>query len=650
MEESKHTSRIESLKKKLYSRTRKNTISKEKVLEQKSFDVKDDWHRPADVVGNTSSEELKFQTEEKIMTKKHSSLNKALIGAFIFFILTAIYAVLSFTGSGGVISSKNIDIVISGPVSIAAGDVLSLQVDVRNKNDVALELTDLLIEYPEGTRTADNITRELKRERFSLGDIASGKNSEKVIESILFGEEGEKKIIKIEVEYRVEGSNAIFVTEREYQVEIVSSPVSMEVSSPTSISSGQEIEFVVKVVANSANTVSNVLLSAEYPFGFEFTSANINPSYDDNVWELGNLKEGSTKTVRIKGVLLGQNSEERTFRFQTGIPSEFDEKIIGTPFLTNSSSIVIQRPFISIDLALNGNTSEIYTADTAGLIRGDISWQNNLPSKISNVSVEVSIQGSILDEATVSSGKGFFRSTDKKIIWDSRTFPSLSSLEAGESGTASFSFKSLGESALAGTNISPDIKLVANIYGDSFDDSGVPKRIVTTLEKTVQIKSVIDVGARSVHFVGPFINSGPMPPKVNSETTYTVILSASNLLNDITGADVTAILPTYVRWMGVVSPSSENIVYNPVGGKVTWKVGNLKKGVGYSSPAKEVAFKVALTPSVSQVGTSVDIVKDIKFEAQDVYTDTLITDTFGRITTRLSTDPQFIDSQSQVVE
>jgi len=643
-----YRSRISEIRKRLYSRTDKTVTSRNKPLRQEDFDVPDDWEKKESLSDHAVNETLNVYKNESDMKKKTPLINKLLLIATGFFILTGLYATLSFVGGNGVISSKNIEIVVSGPISIAAGDILSLQVDVRNENDVALELADLLIEYPIGTREAENLGKELKRERISLGDIQSGRSSENVIESVLFGEEGEKKTIKIEVEYRVSGSNAIFVAEREYQVEIVSSPISMEISSPTSISSGQEIEFVVKVAANSENTVNDVLLVAEYPFGFAYEGSSVEPSYDENIWALGDLKPGAVKTVRVRGVLIGQDEEERTFRFEAGIPSEFDEKIIGTPFLTHSSSLVIKRPFVSIDMAFNGSVSDEYVIPIGDKVRADISWRNNLPSKVSNVVIEVEFMGDILDRSTISSRDGFFRSSDETMVWDSRSVQEFAAIGSGEKGSVSFNFGSLKRNSISGVSFDPKIKLIANISADSFDDSGVPKKIVTTIEKTVDISSYVELSAHALHFSGPFLNNGPMPPKPNSETTYTIVWSVSNLLNDITGTEVTATLPTYMRWMGVIDSPNEDVTYNPVGGEITWRVGNVDGDVGYNSPSRKLYFQVALIPSTSQIGDVLNLTSASSLEAQDTHTDVRLSASAKAVNMRLTSDPQYINDYGLV--
>ena len=647
-----YKSRIEELKKRLYSRTNKPKDPVFTDLKQKSFDVKDDWSY-SDGTANQAKENILINNIDDMTKKKqHSFLNKILTVSVIFFVIAVVYALFSFGVGRGVISSDNIVIKVSGPVSISAGEPLSLELAIKNNNNVDLELADLLVEYPEGTRDALDLSKELKRHRESLGTIKSGDTATVVIDSVLFGEEGDKRIISIGLEYRVPGSNAIFFTEKKYEVEIISSPLSMTVDSPTNVNSGEEIKFVLTITPNSSEKIDKILVVAEYPFGFQYNDkTGTKTSFDNNVWEINNLTPGSKEKIIIHGTMLGQNAEERTFRFIVGLPKEFDEKVIGTPFLTHSRSISIEKSFIGLQLALNNSSSDNVTVSIGEDIQGDLTWQNNLTSKVKNVQLEVSLKGEMLDRKSVSAGNGFFRSTDDTIVWDSRAISTFASMDAKTSGSTGFSFEPIDLSKAAGLFKNPTITLIAKISGDTMDDSGVPQRLVTTLSKSVTIATQMNLSSRAYYFSGPFVNSGPLPPKVNQETTYTVVFSISNALNKITGTRVSATLPAYARWMGVVSPTTENVKYNPVSGEITWEAGDVSAGVGYSNPSRDVYFQIAITPGLSQVGTTPVLIINPQMNARDVVTDTQMTsDVAGEVTIQTKSDSGFKLEYAKVVE
>jgi len=109
-------------------------------------------------------------------------------------------------------------------------------------------------------------------------------------------------------------------------------------------------------------------------------------------------------------------------------------------------------------------------------------------------------------------------------------------------------------------------------------------------------------------------------------------------------------LPPYVRWLGVVSPSSEKISYNPVGGEISWNVGDVDSGTGINIPSKEISFQVMLLPSVSQIGQTPDLTTEVVVTGKDMFTNASLREVFRSVNTRLSTDPGFNASKANVVE
>jgi len=643
MEPSGYKSRIENLKNYLYSRKEKIVRNRKNInLKEKDYNLKSDWGT------KNPNEDNILNISDMMQKNKKSTLGKWFFVAVIFLLFSVVFAFFSFRGGGNDISSENIDIQLSGPVSIGAGDVLSLEVYVLNKNSVNLETADLLVEYPDGTRSSSDVKTELKRQRESLQTIKPNEKKNIVVKSILFGEENSKKEIKIGLEYRIPGSNAIFYTEKKYEIEINSSPVSLNVSSPKEINSGQEIEFKVDIKSNSENKIENLLLEAEFPFGFKLSKSNPESSFGDNLWDV-DLKPLEKKTIYIKGSINGQDGEKRTFKFNIGIKKEEDEKLIEVNFVTYSEEVMIKKSFLSLNVALDkDSSSNDYIIGVGEVIRFDISWNNNLETKIIDAILKVKLNGDIIDDQSVSSMNGFYNSSDNTIIWDKRSIPELAIIESGNSGNTSFNFKSLNLIKNILTKV-PEINVETTISGtEPAGQNSSLKNITTTVTKNIRISSDVLLNSRATYFSGKFINSGPIPPKVGSETTYTITISLSNSLNDVADGKVTMVLPPYLRWMGVISPSDEKISFNPIGGEIEWKVGDVYKGTGYSKDAREIQFQVAFIPSSSQRGSSAVLVDKIIFTGMDTFTDSEIKTSEKQLTTRIKTDTYFKDGNDIV--
>ena len=187
-----------------------------------------------------------------------------------------------------------------------------MQIGITNGNAVPIESATLIVEYPSGTQSATEKGKELFSERLSLETIKQGETVNIPIKAIVFGEENEEKTINVSVEYRVQGSNATFFKEAEpLHFKISSSPVVVRADVLKKISSGQETDIKLTVVSNSRNALSQVLVKAEYPTGFDFTKSSPAPSHSQNVWLIENLEPEKEAEIIITGVVVGKETRGR---------------------------------------------------------------------------------------------------------------------------------------------------------------------------------------------------------------------------------------------------------------------------------------------------------------------------------------------------
>ncbi len=534
---------------------------------------------------------------------------------------------------------------------MAGGEVLPLEIGIKNNNSVQLKVVDLQVTFPDGTREAENISRELKRYTEVLGDMNVGETKSKVIKAILFGEENSRKTIKVSVEYRTPGSNAIFSKEKEYPIMISSSPVNIMVKGITEANANQNIDYEIEIVSNSLTTIKDLSFRVDYPFGFEYKSSTPKPYLDNNVWSIGDLAPGGRRTIKLSGNITGQDGEERVFKFTVGNPNKLNEREISTPFVYSDASVFIRKPFVALSLAVNGDLNKDVVIESGKISRGDLVWTNNLPNQIYDLTIELKLRGDPLDKSTISSQKGFYRSIDNTIIYSGENNPSLISLSPGQTGEASFDFASFGNYSKTGSSFTnPEIYLDVSIRGKRVEGSSVPEELLFSDSKRVKISSNISLLSRGFYYIGPFTNSGPVPPTVEQESTYTVTWTVTNTSNLVSGTKVSATIPSYVKWTNKTFPTSEKLTFNPLGGEIVWDVGDVKAGTGTTLPVKEVSFQVSFIPSLSQLGATPMLLSDSKITGTDTFTQTTVGETKLLISTDLKYDPNFPSGGGKVVQ
>jgi hypothetical protein len=589
-------------------------------------------------------------TPMKKITKHHTAIRWFFLGAVVFFLASLSAAYFFLSGGRNLVSADKIDMTVSGPVTTAAGDTLPLAIEIYNRNPSPLQIADVIVEYPPGTRDPSDSTKDLLRTRLSLGTIDSGKRIATSTSAVLFSEEGTEQKITVSLEYRVPGSSAIFLKESGYSVRIGASPLSLTVSAPESINSGQDIDITLSVSSNSSAPLQNVVLSADYPFGFTFKSADPKPSFSNTLWALSTFSPEQKQIIHIRGTLSGQDEEDRIFRFKVGLASEQDATQLGTAFAETDQTVTVARPFIDTRLSVNGQNASpviVRPGDTAHV---EVSWKNNLPTKLTDGSVIVKLSGDAVDKKSVRVLKGFYDSGKNTVSVDKRDDPALAVINAGDSGVESFTFDVAAVPSTGSGRVNPTITLSVAFLANATAESGTPEQVRADTQGTITVSSAVRLSGVALHNSGPLETSGPIPPKVEQKTVYTVVWTISNAVNDVSNATVKATLPSYMTWEGVVSPGTADIAYDSTLGQVIWNAGAIRSGVGFSTPAQTVAFQVGLTPSLSQIGTAPILIQDATLSAVDTVSGATVGSTQSELTTLIESDTGFQLGQERVTE
>jgi hypothetical protein len=639
-------SKIDELNESLYSRNAPEVRTKRRLRfqKQKPIEVKSDWeHEP----------EIPREDVELNQVYKDNSMSfftKIFIASIVFFLLALSAGAFLFFKGSNIVSAKNVDIKVVSPVSVSGGETVPFEIQVVNHNNITLESVNLTVDFPEGTTDVDNSLKELKEFREPMSNIEPGGIGKKNVSAVMYGEENSKKEVRVLVSYRVKGSNATFEKEKIVDVLISSSPISLKVTSFKEVNAGQEFDLTVLLSSNSDEVIKNLLLKAAYPFGFTFISSDLKPLSDNSTWQIGDIPPGGKRSFKIRGKLEGQDDEARIFRFMTGAFSLTNNKVIGTEYTSTSQEVSIKKPFMTIGVALDSNTeNQLYIGEFDDPVRVDISYFNNLPTSIIDAEIHVKLSGSAFEKGSVSPDQGLYRSEDNEIIWNSITTRELRDIGAGESGRVSFSVTPRDLSTSQKPLINPELKMDISVSGKRNSEDNVPEKLVSTVQRGIKIASNINLGGQVVRNTGPFKNNGPIPPVAERDTTYTVIWTVDNTTSSISNAQVQSSLPSYVSWVGAVSPSTENIKYNSVDGTLIWYTGSLGARNSNSS-RKQVAFQVSLKPSLSQVEETPILVNESHLVAQDDFTGETLRSNLGSLNTRFSTDPSFKEGDEKVIQ
>ena len=521
------------------------------------------------------------------------------------------------------ISGQNIDVSVSAPSSLGSGETMPIDVTINNRNPAPVVSATLVVNYPEGTQSAEDEGRLMQTERIPLEQIPAGAELEVPVRSVVFGQVDDEKEVNMRLEYRIEGTNSTL----ERQVDpvafrITSSPLAVRVDSVERVSAGQDVDIEITVESNAPNTLRNVLVSANYPSAFDFVESSPSPSFSTDTWRIDEIAPGEQETITITGAFVGGQDDEFVMDFTTGVPRPDNQYILGSIFSTTQRTFIIEQPFINVQLAANGQEGATVIGDSDQRTSLDIDLTNTLPDPVYDMYVTVALSGNALDEDTVRASSGFYDSNTDTARFDVTTNSTFTEVPSGARRSASLN---ITPRQVSGGQVEVDV----NVYARRVFEDRTEERLLGETRMTVQYNSVIRANSFLAYDRGPFTNSGPVPPEAEEETTYTVTLQAAAGVNDLVDGRMTTSLPTYVVWQDrYEGPGS--VSYNNVNNELTWEFGSVD-----ANDVAELDFQIAFRPSRSQIGQTPALVNQQHLRATDRFTGTVLRETGDPVNTEI---------------
>lgn len=553
--------------------------------------------------------------------------------AVVFFVVALAVAGSLFYFGGNSVSVNKVALDVQGPTTIAGGDTVQLLITITNKNPIAIENAIIEIDFPKGTRNATNVLAGYSHYTENLGTLASGETVTRSVKAVLFGSMGQSLDLPVSFSYDAAGSNAVFVKKLPYALTISTTPLSVTVETLSETVSGKSLTLTLAVRSNATIPLNNVVVSGTFPFGFSVTSSSI--PLNNSSFLIGTLLPGASKTITLTGVLSGQDKEQRTFHFAVGTADTPNNQTIAVTYMTQDVTVAITAPFIDTALSLNGDSRVDPIISSGSSQNVMVSYKNTLVTSVENAVVTIAFSGSAIDYNSIQSSNGFYNSADRTIVFSKDTDSSLAMLAPGATGIGTFTFSTLPASALAQGST---VNFTISVSGTRVGQSNVPEHITATVTKTAKVATTVLFAASALHTSGGQSNSGPIPPRANQATTYTILWNARIAGNTIAGGTASAVLPSYVTYTGLTTGSG-SFSYDESSRTVSWNIGDITLG-----RIAQGGFQVSLTPSTSQKGSSPILVGAVSFSGYDRFAGVQIGVTADPVTTETRGDPGYISA------
>ena len=498
------------------------------------------------------------------------------------------------------LTSTNVILQVKGPTQLTSGNEAEFTVVYRNGENADLVNVSLEMLYPNGFKfkSASPVSTSSSGQAFILPIVKQGQDGFVVIRGNLAGSTGQDQEIKARLHYRLSNFNSEFMVERSIHTSILPPDLTMDINGPVDVVNGQDTTYTVNFTNVTAQNFDNLAVQLTYPAGFSFTSSNLKPVKNNNFWNIAHLPSGSSGSIEVTGSFSGDLNSEMLVRADLG-------QILNNAFAPQITATATFK-IIASSLAMKLTATPSNYVKLGDTINYKLNYINQGNIGLSNLVITVTLQGPALDMTKISAQDAII--TGNTITWKAASNTNLAILSPNEQGDINFS---VPLRQTLNTNLTnQSIVASASVTTDEI--------IKPTKTADLQLKLITKV---NLDVTGNYI-SGAAPMQVGKTTLFAITYVLSNLSNDLSDTDVIASMPLPSSdWKNVIIPQSEStrLSFDPNSGKIKWHLGTVAAFTGKFIPALTVTFQIEVTPTGSDQGRVMTLLKAVQATATDAY-------------------------------
>ena len=530
-----------------------------------------------------------------------------------------------------------IDFNISGPAQVPSGEAGTYVISYWNNTNQILQNAALVLRYPQDAVVGDNKIIQ----NIDLGSIGIGGGGKQEITLAFMGPDKSIQKLEASLSYKPQNTSSTFENEASKEVAMNGSALSIDFKTPEITLPNVKNVYVIHYKNNTDKVFQDVSIEATYPNEFNFVSSNQAPAKNNDTWNLGDLNPNEEGDITILGIL--KNAQNANFELAIGVikNSRFYK------FSQNSSQINLAALPLKIDISVNDQSN--LAVNPGDYLQFKIHYENDAGIVLSDVILKAKLDGLMYDFSSLKAS-GYFNGVDNTITWNAGNLPDFKSLSPNSSGDVEFQIKVKPRYSIRTFRDKNFLLQVSAVM----ETPTVPpflavKSLSVASDLAIKINTKTELKTKGYYFDSTIKNSGPLPPKVNQTTTYTIHWQITNYSNNINNTIVKAVLPEGVSWLNKkTGVGVATLEYNDRTNELTWNVGEVAAGTGVLLDTYEVVFQVGLTPAANKVNMIVPILGESTLTGNDTFTGNDILVTAPELKTDLPDDSGVGFSKSRV--
>lgn len=544
-------------------------------------------------------------------------------------------------------SGSAVTVNIAGPSNVVSGDNTTWTITVQNAGAVALKNPAVSVQYPDGFQFASAQPTAANQfgNSWTLGDVKASGSQEIKVTGRLIGDVGSKVTLSVTLTYTPANFSSEFQASGSLEVAIMSSTLGVDVKAPSTIASGQVVEYDITVSNTSSTQLTGVRVTIDYPSGL--TAVTATPaSSSATSWDIPSLDPDKTSSITIKGTLTGSPNSVAELAVHAGVTNASGSFIVQRE---TSALVLFLEPTLNVTMTVGGK-STVKPPNPGDTLKVVLAYENASDAVFTNAMVSLQYACKDSDGASVDcitadalkSGLVFARDAKDPTIlhWSKDAIPDLARLVPQAKGTIDLAvpIKKTLRSVGSGKNFT--LTLTPIVHADDSGSGSPFDKTLGAVSIKVNTELRLAVEGRYYDEQGVPVGSGPLPPQAGSTTEYQIAWFVTNTMNSVQNVLLKAVLPEAATFVRAGTTAGNSITYDATTREVRWRIDKIDAGVGQSLPTLVGTFTVSIAPTASDVGNVLPLLGATSGTAADAFTGASLKLAGDAVTTNLAFDSQ----------
>jgi uncharacterized repeat protein (TIGR01451 family) len=536
--------------------------------------------------------------------------------------------------------STAVDLQISAPSSVSAGEEMTYVVSYTNQEYVSLRNVNIKLDYPNNFifESAD-LQPDVNNDTWNISEISARSSNKITIKGKVIDKAGAASIVLAQMLYTPDNFSSQFKKEDSANTIIkdVGLDASFNFSNTVLVGEEEIINIDLKPLDNAYLSQFTVRMQKDDNVQLEDTVVDngATGAENGNSLQVEKVKDATSNLWLVSG--LQKKEENFTIKYRIKNKTADNQNIILTfensvdgknyTFLEQDIPLTIMKSDLNLTLTLrneNNDPDNNQSVNFGQTLNYSIAYTNKGEGAMQDVVVMAVLNSDFLNWTTLKDiNKG--REVGNTITWTKDNIPALAKIDAGAQGTIDFS---IGVLPFNETDLGKSFKIISYAqYSLGGLSSAVASSSTSSTASSIDnqsntINTPINTDLTFKEQVRYFdennlpVGEGPLPPTVGQTTNFKVYWNISNDVNDLNNVVVQTVLPDGVEWSAHNRTSVGTLAYDGSTKTVTWQIGRLPITV----PLASAEFDIGLTPSESQRNKIVVLVSGSKVTGIDSVT------------------------------